>query len=370
MLIGIDASRLTVNQKTGVEVYTSNIIQEIITQSKDNFLLWGQKPVPEIFNRFPKRVTWKTLKSPLLWTQFRLSAELITHRSPDIIFIPSHVVPLIHKGNFVVTIHDVAFAHFPELYSRNERFYQNLALKTALKTTQTIIVPSQATKQDLVTLFKADTEKITVIYHGVNHDRFYPKKQDEDMPYGIKKPYLLFAGRLEHKKNLVNLIKAFGLLRQESRLNHQLVLVGKEGFGYAEIAKEINKLPPNIKEDIIETGYVTDSTYDQILRSADFFVFPSLYEGFGLPVLEAMACGIPVVASNVSSLPEVVGDAGLLINPNKPFSIAAAVSRLIHHPQEREELVKTGLKQAKKFTWQKAGQETLDVLHNPNRKNI
>lgn len=360
LTIAIDGSRLGVEQKTGVEFYSYNIITEILKDKKNNYLLWT-KDKANI--KTGSNTTIKQLNTPALWSQYRLALELITHKSPDVIFIPSHVIPLISKGKIVVTIHDLAWLHYPQIYTKSEIFYQNLAVKTAVKKAKAIIVPSQATKNDLIKEHKIANYKVKVVPHGLDHNRFKPgRKNNPILPFDIKQPYILFTGRIESKKNLVNLVKAYGLLRQEAKIKHQLVLAGKPGFGHDLIEKEIDNLPPNIKNDVIETGYISDSTYVELLQNADFFVFPSLYEGFGLPILEAMACGVPVIASNSSSIKEVVGEAGILVDSKKPLSIAASLSKLIRYPKQQEELIKQGLLHAKEYTWEKAAQETLDIL--------
>jgi glycosyltransferase involved in cell wall biosynthesis len=278
-------------------------------------------------------------------------------------------VPFIRKGRFVVTVHDIAFHFFPEIYSKSARRYHNFAVKSAISFARKIIVPSQATKLDLVKYYKAKPSQIEVVHHGVDLTRFKPATQKEvDLPLDIKQPYILFIGRIESKKNIKTLIQAYALLRQEAKITHQLVLAGKPGFGYDEIEAEIQKLPPNINQDIIETGYISDQMYTTLLQQADIFVYPSLYEGFGLPVLEAMAAGVPVIASNTSSLPEIVGQAGILANPKKAFDFAAALSRIIHHPEEKRALIKKGLVRAQEFTWSKATKQTLDILREVGQK--
>jgi glycosyltransferase involved in cell wall biosynthesis len=361
--IGIDASRVNVEEKTGVEIYSYNIIKDILKIGKEKFLIYARKPLPP---EFPQKdnIKTKVLNSAHLWTQYGLSKEMIFHKSPNVTFIPSHVIPIISKGKFVVTIHDLAFLKFPNLYSKKETFYQNLAVKTAVKKASAIIVPSAITKNDLLDNFKFPADKIFVIHHGIDHNRFNLVENNEPLPFNIKRPYILFTGRIESKKNIIILLKAYALLRQESKTKHQLVLIGKPGQDYDLIQKEINNLPPNIKNDIIETGYVHDRTYTRILKNADFFVFPSIYEGFGLPIIEAMACGIPVIASNSSSIKEVAGEAGILVDTKKPLPLAAALSKLISFPQERAALIKDGLKRASEFTWQDSAGKTLKVLED------
>ena len=361
MRIGIDASRAIIKQKTGVERYSYEIIKHLISNKKYRYLLWTNKSLPEKFKL--NNVTEKIIKFPKLWTQIGLAISTYLNKT-DIIFIPSHVIPLLGKGKFVVMIHDLAFDYYPDVYSKKELFYHRIALKIAFIKSSAIIVPSYTTKDDLVKLYNADPDKIYVIQHGVDHNIFNVKNSqiEKQLEFGIKKPYILYTGRLELKKNIINLIKAYALLRQESMPKHQLVLVGKPGSGYEEIEKNIANLPANISKDIILTGYVVDATYQDILFQADIFVMPSIYEGFGMPVLESMASGIPVVVNNTPCLKELVGSSGLVVDCSKPFPLAAKLSYLIHHKDQYLSLRRRGLIKSKNYTWEKCADETLNVL--------
>lgn len=360
MNIAIDASRLTNNEKTGIEEYSRQIICRLIENDYSRFVLYAKTNRSKYISN-AKNITWKKINFPFLWSQVGLTLALLFNKF-DIIFIPSHVIPFFGKGKFVVTIHDLAFIHHPEVYSKFALFYHKFAIKVAILKAYKIIVPTQNTKNDLIKYYNYPEDKIAVVYHGYDRKRFNLKNASNNLPFGIRKPYFLYAGRIESKKNIELLVKAFGMLKQEAGINHQLVLVGKDGFGYSNIKLEVEKLPPNIGKDVIETGYISDKTYEIIMKSSDIFIFPSLFEGFGLPILEAMACRIPVVASDSPALKEITDDNALLFNPYQPLSLAAKLSKLIHYPYYREELAMKGWLYSKRFNWDNSAKLTYKVL--------
>ena len=216
----------------------------------------------------------------------------------------------------------------------------------------------------MIKLYNASPGNIYVTPHGVDHHKYKVNNSRHEKPlnFGIKKPYILYTGRIEKKKNLINLVKAYNLIRQESNINYQLVLVGKPGSGFAQIESIIHNLPANISRDIILTGYVVDKTYQDILSQANIFVMPSWYEGFGMPILEAMACGIPTVVNDTACLRELVGESGLVVDCSKPFPLAAKLSYLIHHKDYHSSLRKKGLIRSKKYTWEASALKTIKVL--------
>lgn len=363
MLIGIDTSRVTKPQLTGTEYYSIHLIKAFNNiETNDQFLLYAQKDPRPRLGKLNSNFKTKIMPFPRLWSQVRLSFEMMFHK-PDALFVPSHLVPLIHPENTVVAIHDLGFKHFPELYSPNELAYHNWGMDYSVKHAKMIIADSEATKKDLLSTYTISPEKIEVNWLGCDLDFFKPSES------GQKKPYIFYIGRIEEKKNIINMIKAFAFLKQEQGLKHQFILAGKPGYNYDNIKKEIDSLPENIRKDIIELGYISQDEYLKYLQEAEIFLFTTNFEGFGLPIIEAMACGTPVVTSNVTSMPEIAGNAALLVDPKKPNDIGMALSKLIHNSGLRQSLILKGRVRSKIFTWQKTANKTLDIIEKVVQSN-
>lgn len=362
ILIGIDASRSNVKQKTGTEYYSFEIIKSIAELDKeDDLRLYCKTPLDYL--KPQKNIEIKELHMVRLWTQLRLSYELYKN-SPDVLFVPSHVIPYIHPKT-VVTLHDVGFRYYPELYTPLERIYHHQSMKYCVSHAAKIIAISEATKKDLVRFYNADPKIITVVYHGYDKEKFYKARNDK-RPEEIEKlgDYIYFIGRLEAKKNIKNLISAYGRLRKNEKIKHKLVLAGRPGYQFEEILSEIETLPEEIKNDIIQHGYIPDEIMADYMRYASVFVFPSKFEGFGMPLVEAMACGVPVAASNTTSIPEIVGDAGVLFDPEKPDQIAQSIEKVILDTSIRDDLIRKGFARLKLFDWKKSAEQTLEVIRS------
>jgi len=356
MTIGIDTSRVVKPHLTGTEYYSLQLIKAMAKiDSDDQFILYAPKdPMPRLGELGPNFKT-KIIPFPKLWSQIRLSLEMMT-KKPDVLFVPSHLVPIIHPERTVVTLHDLGFKHFPELYPPHEIFYHNWGMNYSARHAKKIIAISEFTKHDLMKTYNIESDKIAVIYEGCNFDLFKPN------PVAKKKPYIFYIGRLEEKKNVAGMIKAYGILRQEEKIKHQFILAGSPGYNYEKIEAEIKKLPKDVQKDIILLGYISEEKYVKYLQEADVFFFCTFFEGFGLPIVEAMACGTPVVTSNVSSMPEIAANAALLIDPRKPFEMAAALSNIINNSNVRQSLILKGRVRSKIFTWESCARKTLAVL--------
>jgi len=362
IIIGIDASRSNVAQKTGTEYYSLEIIKKLIQKKGFNFRLYSKTPLDYI-ERGNNSVKNVVMPFPKLWSQVRLSGEMIKN-PPDVLFVPAHTIPLITCHNTVVTLHDIGFRHFPELYTPLERIYHNWCMSFSIRRAKKIIAISDSTRRDIERIYNADPKKITVIYHGYEKDKYYPLKAGERAPHWIvkMKPYIYFIGRIEAKKNIKILIKAFNILKQDKNRKEKLVLAGRPGYMYEEIRDEINKIEQRIADDIIELGYVADEKVSDLMRNASIMAFPSKFEGFGMPLVEAMASGVPVVAANTTSIPEIVNNAGLLCDPDSCQEFAAGMKKLLNNKNFYDQMVKRGLKRAEIFNWENAADKTLKVI--------
>lgn len=419
MLIGIDASRANRQFKGGTEWYSYYLIRELAKIDFQNqYILYSDKPLvgglanltKENYSAAPGRIDsygWQEIKSPFgnfrikilkwpfvyFWTQIRLSYEMLTHRL-DILFVPAHVLPVIHPKKSIVTIHDIGFERQAKLYSSDKigpagvltsnafnglvklftwgKFQSNIldyhswSTKFALKNAKIIIAVSEFTKKEMVEFYQADAEKIKVIYNGFNSRLYRPISDQEKIKqvlskYDIKTPYIFYVGRLEKKKNTARLVEAYAIMRQKFKdLKHNLVLIGKAGFGFDEIKYIIEEF--NLDENVIITGWIPEADMPYIYSGAALFVFPSLYEGFGIPLLEAMACGTPIAASNIASIPEVVKNSAWLFNPENKENMTEKIAEILLNKQLAGELINRGFKRVKNFSLAKCARETLALM--------
>ncbi len=375
MIIGIDISRANRPKKTGVEWYVFFLIQEmkkLAMEKKEiqevKFRLYSDTPVSGVLGELPENWEIKVLKwwPRRFWTQIRLSIEMCIHK-PDILFIPAHVPPVVQPKKTVMTIHDIAGIRYPESYSHFERWYSVFSAKQAMRSSWKMITPSQFTKDELQRNFGSSRSKdIVVIPHGYDM-HFRPLDQEEAKKiatvYGVTQPFLMSIGRMESKKNTARIIDAFHILKssgEEELQKLQLLLVGKPGYGYESVAQAIEHSP--YRDDIIIPGWVAQEHVPALMNAASVFVFPSIYEGFGLPILEAMACGTPVVTTTGHAAQEVGGRAAIYIHPERTEDIALATRRLLLDTKFRHAQIEAGLRQVTAFSWERAAQKTLQVL--------
>jgi glycosyltransferase involved in cell wall biosynthesis len=362
MRIAIDASPAGKQPRTGTEFYTLHLILALARiDSLNEYALLLNEGIPEEFAELPPNFVVRQIPQRRLWAQTRLAQEL-RRQKPDVFFAPANVIPFVHPPVCVTTVHDVAFHFFPECYSPLVRWYLELTTRFALRTATKTIAVSQATKEDLVRIYGTEPSRIEVIYSGLTvTDKTLPSPDHVSSTldrYGITPPYLLFLGRLETKKNVARIVQAFFKLKERG-FPHQLVLGGTPGVGFEEVARLINTSPYGI--DIVLTGYVGEEKAD-LYVGAEAFVFPSLYEGFGFPVLEAATYGVPVVTSRTSSLAEVAGKAALLVDPLDVDDIAEAIRRLIEDRQLRSRLIQLGRDRLPEFDWDIAASRVVKVM--------
>lgn len=381
MLIGIDASRATAAKRTGTETYSLHLIRALLAQGQGHqFRLYlNGAPASDLF---PVTAELRVIPFARIWTHVRLSREMQV-APPDVLFVPSHVLPVIHPQRSVVTIHDLGFHHYPETHTLFQNLYLRWSTRHNIRAASRILADSEATRRDLLRTYSVPKERIAVVYPGLD-ETLAPVREPQALDsvrrrYGIGKRYLLYVGTLHPRKNLVRLVMAFAALvstiegrteaARESWMGTdgrlQLVLAGQRGWLFDEIFKQVRDL--GLEGRVVFTGYLPRNDLPAVLSGAQAFVFPSLYEGFGLPVLEAMACGTPVICSNTSSLPEVGGDAALQIDPLDEEALAAAMHRVIADEELRAKLVERGFERIRRFSWQQCASEVLQVLEEVGR---
>lgn len=354
MRIAIDASRTTVARVTGTERYALQLIRALIALNTEHeiTLYFRDKPESDLFPP-SERVKQRIIPFQRLWTHLRF-ARAIWHDRPNVTFVPAHTLPFVFPGKSVVTVHDLGYKYFPEAHPAKTRWYLDMTTRYSANRANVILADSQATAHDLTRFYGTSADKIRVAYPGVDAPHI-AEKTDIHGKYHLPEKYLLFLGTLQPRKNIARIVQAYAQFRQ-SHPDIGLVLAGGQGWLYD---------PAWIEgvEGITLTGYIDDSDIGALYHQAEALVFPSLYEGFGFPTIEAMHCGTPVIASNTSSLPELVADAGILVNPESVEEIASAM----HAVMERDFDKATLKAQAQKFTWEQCARDTLQALESAVR---
>ena len=361
--IAIDASRATKRQPTGTEYYALRLIQALIRANDlraEPFqlsLYFRDSPPEALFVKSP-HINEIVIPFPRLWTHLRW-AEALWRARPDITFSPAHTLPFFFPGRAVVTIHDLGYKHFPQAHNAGQRAYLDLTTRYSAARAALVLADSQATANDLSHFYSTSAAKIRAVYPGVEGDSYSSAKSDTEAvraKYQLPARYFAFVGTLQPRKNIKRLILAFRWWQEaHADSDTALVLAGAKGWLFDD-----SWLAGADKVRV--TGYIDEADKRGLLAGAIALVFPSLYEGFGFPVLEAMHCGAPVIASNSSSLPELVGDAGLQVDPKCVADIAAAMSRCSDDEALRQSLIERGRLRAKRFTWDKTAEKVMDVF--------
>src|SRR5215470_11412107 len=368
MRIGIDAHAIGARQG-GNETYITNLIKSLAEIDGDNLYTiyladaGAAAQWRESFTTRYKNFSLRLLPppTPLVRVPVYLTYELF-RRPVDVLHV-QYTAPPFCRVPVVVTIHDLAFERMPETFTRRGSFQLKLTVRRTAKKAARVVTVSEYSRQDLLDIYKLPPEKVVVTYNGVESS-FTPQPsvpneaEEVRRRFGVSRDFLLAVGSLQPRKNLVRLIKAYARLRSERQdFRPQLVIVGRKLWLASEIFDEVKR--HRWADDVILTGYVADEDLPALYRASRAFVYPSLFEGFGLPPLEAMACGTPVVTSDVSSLPEITGDAALLIDPNDERALANALIEVVNNDRLRAELREKGIAQAMKFTWRNAAEKTL-----------
>jgi glycosyltransferase involved in cell wall biosynthesis len=366
MRIGIDARSL--GQKgLGVGRYLSNLLKHYPELDRSNeYLLYLKegKPSAALSGFSSKTISLPLLNYNFAWLNLRLPFELVRDRI-DLFHCPFYGLPVYQPCPMIVTIHDIIYEihpeWFPKLRGASFRFLSRWGAKTARK----IIAVSEHTKKDIIERYHVPEERIEVIYEAPD-DMYKPVKDEAllrktKLKYNITKDFLIHVGAIHKRRNIISLLKVFKRLRQGGR-DLQLVLVGSIQWPFIDLKRLLVDM--GLRDDVGHLGFVPDEDLVCLYNAAMIFVYPSLYEGFGLPLVEAMACGTPVAASNVSSIPEVVGDAGILFDPYNEDEIFDSIKGVLDDKNARDALVSKGLSRAKQFSWVRAAKQTIELYNN------
>lgn len=365
MKIAIDGYEANVLQRLGSSQVAYELLKsfEKIDRKNEYTILLPDKPLDDL----PKsREGWqyKILRPKKLWTKIALPLFLFSNKKKiDLYFSPTHYLPQYCPTKKIVTIFDLSFLHFPEMFEKGDLWKLTNWTKFAAQTADWIVAISNSSKKDIISAYKVNKDRITVAYPGYNKDIFKPKDKNS------KETYIIYIGTIQPRKNLIRLIEAVSRID-----NLKLKIVGKtKGKGKTGwMYEEILKAPKNfrIEKRVEFLGFVPTEDLPELISKAKAFIQPSLYEGFGIPVLEAMACGVPVLVSSTSSLPEIVGKAGLTFDPYSVDQIEQAIRTILTDKKLRQKYSKLGLKRVKKFSWDKMARTILKIFEQVGKNPV
>lgn len=362
MRIGVDARLLSI-PLTGIGRYTAELSRALLAQGDEYFLYMPSPPVvggwdgPNVQVRSGR---FRGRAGKMLWSQTALPYSA-TRDSVDVFWGATHRLPryLPQRIARVVTIHDLVWKYAGETMRPLSRWMEERLMPEAVRLADRIMADSQSTADGIEAEFPEARGKVRVVYLGAT-PMPTPDSRESLRSLGIDRPYFLFVGTLEPRKNLRRLLGAFARVPEEFRKQNQLVIAGGKGWGGVDVQSLLAGL--GLERDVVVMGYVNDGQLAALYACARFLAMPSLYEGFGLPIIEAMTCGVPVLTSNTSSLPEVAGDAGILVDPLSEDDIAEGISRLLADENLHGLLAGRARLNAQRFTWEKAAQEARAVF--------
>jgi glycosyltransferase involved in cell wall biosynthesis len=370
--IGINAQKLSTSQSyhaAGSSRYVYSLLRELraIDQPESIVAYLGEGEPPDDLARtarfVPRRANWPTVRPGIriAWEQLVLPRWL-HHDQVTLLHGPVNALPITWQGHSVVTILDLTFILLPEAFNRANRLYLRWMAAFSAARADRVIAISEATRQDIIRHLRIPAEHVQRIYCGVE-SRFRPIEKGQLRDFrdklGLNGGFILYLATIEPRKNLIRLIDAYAELRRRRVTDRPLVLAGGPGWGVDTIVQHAREA--GVEDSVRFVGFVPEPEIPLWYNAADLFVYPSEYEGFGLPALEALACGTPVVASNRSSLPEVVGEAGVLVDPTDTGAMADAMQRVLEDERLQSRLSAAGPEQARPFTWRRMAEETLAV---------
>lgn len=376
MKIAFDGQLLLEQGRTGIAWNAHNLLLELLKYPENECILQcfeGRRAVRyrDSLNEYLEAgccLEWcRWFRYPLyklLWVVFPVPHRIFFHGKPDVTQFFNFSVPPGVRGKRVTFIHDMAYRSCPHTVAKKTRMWLKLSMKRSCKHADHIVTVSAFSKKEIVSYLHIPENKISVIPNAVDHTVYRPDYTEEQIQkvlnrLRIEHEYFLYIGTIEPRKNLERLIGAYARLCREREHVPQLVLAGKKGWLCDGIYKKASNL--NLEKKILFLGYICQEDSPILMCGAKAFVFPSLYEGFGMPPLEAMACGTPVITSNTTSLPEVVGDAGICVNPKSSREIYQAMKRILDEDELRAKLQKRGLERAGGYTWAKSAEMLMEV---------
>ncbi len=356
-VIGIDGNEANVEKRVGISEYSYQLLKYFQANEKDFIfkIFLKKSPLPSL-PALSSHYSYEVVKPAKFWTQFGLPTRLFRKRDIDLFFTTSHYAPRLSPVPTVISVMDLSYIHFPELFKKRDLYKLTNWTKYSSLKAKKIITISNSSKNDIIKFYKIPAEKIEVVYPGIKEIK---KSSMNKIPakYGVEGDFILYIGTLQPRKNVAKLIEAVSLLEDKKV---QLVIIGKKGWKYEEILEAPKKY--QVEERIKFLNFVPDQDLPAFYSNAICYVLPSLYEGFGLPILEAMQHGCPVLTSNISSLPEAGGDAAVYFDPYNVDDIASKIEKVMKSDGLREEMKKKGNEHVKNFSWEKSAKKVLDIL--------
>lgn len=361
-------------KKTGIGRYTENTLREVLTMDKENQYQLLVKPEDRKAVKL-KADNLELINTDVKWFGVKEQTELlqvINAQAPDLVHFTNFNFPIGYKGKFVITIHDLTLLHFKNLrssmasrmyYRFKNQVMRNIVLKQGIGRARAIIVPTEYVKKDVTKTFKVRRNRIVVTYEAVDKGFYAPRINLEK--FGINKPFLLYVGNAYPHKNLERMILAFGRLTTRYLLDYQLVIAGRKDSFHQGLEEAVQEA--NLTDRVIFTDFVTDYELAGLYKNAKLYIFPSLSEGFGLPPLEAMAHDLPVISSNATCLPEVLGEAAEFFDPKSINGMSEAMLKVLSDEKLAKKLIVSGRKQIKKYNWNKTAKQTLEVYQKALR---
>ncbi len=343
MIIGLDGNEANVKNRVGSGQYAFAMLHEFSKIKNKSFVVYLKSKPESDLPQESETFGYKMFGPKKLWTQFALPLKLTFHSKPDIFFTLGHYGPRFSTVPYAITIFDLSYLHYPGLFTKNDLYQLTNWSKYSIAGSKHIFAISESTKHDIVKNYKMDPTKITVTYMGYDQNKFKPQPKSEaervKAKYKIVGDYIIFIGTLQPRKNVERLLEAYSTLKLELE-DLKLVIVGKKGWMYNKIFQKVRST--HLESKVIFTDYVPDDELPALMSGAKLYVLPSLWEGFGIPVIEAQACGVPSVVSNTSSLPEVVGKSAVLVDPMSVESIAGGMKKILSSEKLSKDLIAKG----------------------------
>jgi glycosyltransferase involved in cell wall biosynthesis len=359
MIIGVDGNEANIKQRVGVNIYTYKLISyfNTVANRKNHFIIYLKKNPLSDMPKENEYFTYRVIPGLFFWSRINFPLYLAFFK-PDVLFCPAHYIPPFLSIPSVVTIHDLSYEYYPEEFKKKDLYTLKNWTSFSVKKAKKIISVSENTKRDISRTYNIKPTKISVIYNGNQQQK---NENTNKYAIDISKPYILYIGTIQPRKNIERLIEAFSKLVHKNQ-SVKLVIAGKKGWLHDDIFASAIKF--GVHDKVSFLGYVDDNTKSWLYKNASLFILPSLYEGFGLPLLEAMSYGCPVVTSNTSSLPEIGGNACYYFNPKSISDMTKAMDILLNDKILCTNLVQNGYKRIKEFSWKKCAEETLDLIKN------